>query len=529
MTSQNPIAQLHHRQALHFLYPYFHVYEAAVMTLDPSIYVNLLVEKFHLIPGSQILMRYIKSSYQDDPIRSIIELFLVFFTLRYLLSKRYRPDKNYVKFTQQVHIHIRVYSKGQEIDDLVDEWQPESLVTPLSRQDQTELDKIPVIIGPAGPKVRIQSHPKPVLSASTFNFLNLHSSCALRERAVSALRTYGVGACGPPGFYGTQDVHVNLEKELATFLDVPASIIYAQAYSTVSSVIPSFAKRGDIIVADKGISFPIQKGLSISRSTILWYEHNDVDSLELVLDQVRREFSKKPLTRRFIVTEGLFESTGKILDLPKILELKRKFKYRLILDESISFGTLGRTGRGISEHWGCHASDIDILIGSYAHAISSAGGFCAGSEEVVAHQRINSPSYVFSAALPAMLGAVSIGALEILKKDDGEMIKTLRELTKVMRTGLNRIDGISVSGDSDSPMVLISLKEPVPEEDKILQDIVDECINNGILITRTKRVGQEMWPVRSSLRLCVGLGMAKRDVERTISVLRGAFNRRRSR
>lgn len=122
-----------------------------------------------------------------------------------------------------------------------------------------------------------------------------------------------------------QDVHMELERDIASFLGTESCIIYSQGFSTISSVIPAFAKRGDIIVADRGINFAIQKGLQISRSTIRWYDHNDPVSLETTLAAVAKEAKKKkwPLTRRFIVTEGIFENGGAMVDLPKIVSSMR--------------------------------------------------------------------------------------------------------------------------------------------------------------------------------------------------------------
>jgi serine palmitoyltransferase len=166
------------------------------------------------------------------------------------------------------------------------------------------------------------------------------------------------------------DVHLDLEREIAEFLGTEASILYSQGFSTISSVIPAFCKRGDIIVADRSVNFAIQKGILISRSTVRWFDHNDLKSLEDTLISVEKERKKRkgPLTRRFIITEGIFERDGEMVDLPKLVgsfipiylvscslnfglqvELKLKYKYRLILDESISFGTMGRTGRGLTE------------------------------------------------------------------------------------------------------------------------------------------------------------------------------------
>lgn len=109
------------------------------------------------------------------------------------------------------------------------------------------------------------------------------------------------------------------EADIAAHLGTAACILYAQAFSTISSVIPAFCKRGDIIVADKGVNYAIRKGIQISRSTVRWYEHNDLDDMERVLQKVCSEQAKKPLVRRFIITEGLFEDIGDMIDLPKIV------------------------------------------------------------------------------------------------------------------------------------------------------------------------------------------------------------------
>ena len=111
------------------------------------------------------------------------------------------------------------------------------------------------------------------------------------------------------------------EADIAAHLGVPACILYAQAFSTISSVIPAFSKRGDIVVADKSVNYAIRKGIQISRSTVRWYEHNDLEDMERVLQKVIKEQAKKPLMRRFIVTEGLFEDVGDMVDLPKIVRL----------------------------------------------------------------------------------------------------------------------------------------------------------------------------------------------------------------
>ena len=130
------------------------------------------------------------------------------------------------------------------------------------------------------------------------------------------------------------DVHMDLERDIADFLGTESSILYSQGFSTIPCVIPAFAKRGDIIVADRSINFAIQKGLQISRSTVRWYDHNDLKSLEEVLLGVEKERRKRrgPLTRPFIVTEGIFEKDGSMVDLPKLVSCARSETVRPLSD-----------------------------------------------------------------------------------------------------------------------------------------------------------------------------------------------------
>lgn len=279
---------------------------------------------------------------------------------------------------------------------------------------------------------------------------------------------------------------MKIEADIAAFLGTTACIIYAQAFSTISSVIPAFSKRGDIIVADKAVNYSIRKGLQISRSTVRWYEHNDLDDLQRVLAKVTKEQSKKPLTRRFIVTEGLFENVGDMVDLPKLIELKHKYKFRLILDETWSFGVLGRTGRGLTEYQHVDAAEVDMIVGSMAGPLCAAGGFCAGSDEIVEHQRLSAASYTFSAALPAMSATTASETLLILQTQP-VLLSGLRDNIKAMWAQLHpRSDWVKCTSAVENPIMLMVLKQDVvssrrlsnDEQQQLLQEIVDEVSND---------------------------------------------------
>jgi len=281
--------------------------------------------------------------------------------------------------------------------------------------------------------------------------------------------------------------------------------------------------------------------LQISRSTVRWFDHNNMDDLEKVLVQVQHEQKRKPLTRRFIITEGLFENTGDMPDLPKIIELKNRFKYRLILDETHSFGVLGRTGRGLTEHQNVDASNVEMLIGSLSHALCAGGGFCAGTREVVEHQRISSSAYVFSAALPAMLSVTANESLRLIESSP-DLIVDLREKTRVFRQQLERSEYITISSTPENPRCLFYLKREVvgqrslEDEERLLADIVEECMSSNIMITRLKKVKDSSvtdfsaarrfgWEGKPTLMASVTVGHSKKDVETGGSVIRKAVGK----
>ncbi|KIY68343.1 serine palmitoyltransferase [Cylindrobasidium torrendii FP15055 ss-10] len=510
---------------------------------------------FYKLPGSAIIERYVRSSHQNDPGRTVLEIILFLLVVRTLLQSRTRADRNAKSFIE--------FSE-KEIDELVDEWTPEPLARPLDEVEQHELDATHVVVGPSGPKPKLASTGKTALNLASQNFTNLAGNETIKEEAIKALRKYGVGSCGPAGFYGTVDVHLDLERDIAEFLGTEAAILYSQGFSTITSVIPAFCKRGDIIVADRAVSFPIQKGMQISRSTIRWFDHNDLKSLEDVLIQIEKDRKKRrgPLTRRFIVTEGIFEKDGSMVDLPKLVELKTKYKYRLILDESYSFGTVGRTGRGLTELYNVPAKKIEMLVGSVAIGLCAGGGFCAGTEFVVEHQRINGAGFVYSASMPPLLAVSGSKAIDILKNTPS-LLEGLHDNVRAARAILDKVDGINIPSHPASPMIHIQLKSPgassggglhpsaalvmptkpsnpssilpreastwdwdVQNEELILQEVVEEALAQGVMITKSRRArGQELVEVRPSLRLSMTAGLTKKETEKAVGVVKAALQK----
>lgn len=164
------------------------------------------------------------------------------------------------------------------------------------------------------------------------------------------------------------------------------------------------------------------------------------------------------------------------------VELKLRYKFRLILDETWSYGVLGRSGRGVTEEQHVDATLVDMIIGSLAGPLSAGGGFCAGSEDVVEHQRISSAAYTYSAALPAMLSTTASEIVTMLQENP-EHVAQLRENTKILRAQIEgRSEWVYSSSHEVNPVQMLALKPEVVasrnlsvmEQETVMQEIVDE-------------------------------------------------------
>lgn len=208
-----------------------------------------------------------------------------------------------------------------------------------------------------------------------------------------------------------------------------------------------------------------------------------MDDLERVMKSVAVEQTKaKKLTRRFVVTEGLFETCGDITDLPRLVELKETYKFRIILDETWSFGVLGRTGRGLTESQNVDPQQVDMIVGSLSGPLCAGGGFCAGPKDVVEHQRITSSAYTYSAALPAMLAMAASETVHLLQSNP-DILTQCRENIKAMRSQLDpRSDWVTCTSAPENPIMLLVLKPEViamrklglDDQERILLDCVEE-------------------------------------------------------
>ena len=469
-----------------------------------------------------------------------------------------------------------------EVRELCEEWEPEPLIN-TARADH-ENDDI-VLESAAGPYVSAKvlengkCITKTMLNMAGFDFLGLGMREELRQAALATLDKYGCGSCGPRGFYGTIDTHVDLEAGIAEFIRSDEAIIYSDGASATSSAIPAFAKRGgkfcgcfavqcpticlaegkkineegresgtltprptspappsDLIVADVGCHDAVRTGIVLSRSFVKFFKHNDMRDLERVLQRIsdadlcdgRSRGKAIQLQRRFIVVEGLYRNYGDFCPLPELVTLKEQYGFRLIMDESFSFGALGATGRGIAEYYGVDRGAVEITTASMGNALSSIGGFCAGSREVVDHQRLSGAGYCFSASAPPFLSAVATASLALVASEGTNLVRRLRSNAMLLHEEVGGIKGLRVTSAEGSPIVHCALDHDHVEHraDRmadlaVLAAIARASRAHGAIVVHSKYVaaleGSDL-PC-PSLRLTVSAAHTPQDVAKGAAAL----------
>ncbi|KAJ0964225.1 hypothetical protein J5N97_029347 [Dioscorea zingiberensis] len=426
----------------------------------------------------------------------VVEVLLIAVILFQLSRKSYKPPKKPLS--------------EKEIDDLCEEWVPEPLHPPITE----EMEVQPATLeSAAGPHTIIDG--KEVVNFASANYLGLVGHEKIIDSCVGSLEKYGVGSCGPRGFYGTIDVHLDCETRIAKFLGTPDSILYSYGISTIFSVIPAFCKKGDIIVADEGVNWAVQNGLHLSRSTVVYFKHNDMASLESTLEKTTKGNRRAEKLRRYIVIEAVYQNSGQVAPLDQIVRLKEKYRFRLIMDESNSFGVLGNSGRGLAEHYGVPIEKVDIITAGMGNALATDGGFCTGSVRVVDHQRLSSSGYVFSASLPPYLASAAISAVDHLEENPA-ILASLRNNISLLWKVLSDVPGLTISSDPLSPIVFLKLKKStgsIKSDMQLLDKITDRVLkDDSVFIVTSKRSNLDKCRLPIGIRMFISAGHSEADI-----------------
>ena len=242
---------------------------------------------------------------------------------------------------------------------------------------------------------------------ASYSYLGLVGHPRINKAAKVAIDNFGTGTHGVRSLAGSLTIHSELEETISEFKHAEAAITYTSGYVTNLSVISTLLGREDYVISDKLNHASIVDGCLMSGAKFLRFKHNDVEALEERLKQVPSDAA------RLVIVDAVFSMDGDIIDLPKVVALCKKYQAWLMIDEAHSVGVLGKTGRGIEEHFGLEGT-VDIKMGTLSKTIPSVGGYVAGKKDVIDYLRHSSRAYIFSAALPPAQAAAANEAFKVI-------------------------------------------------------------------------------------------------------------------
>jgi glycine C-acetyltransferase len=263
---------------------------------------------------------------------------------------------------------------------------------------------------------------------ASYSYLGLVGHPRINAAAKAAVDKYGTGTHGVRTLAGSLILHNELEEVIAEFKHAEAAITFTSGYVTNLTVISTLMGRGDYVISDKLNHASIVDGCLMSGAEFRRFRHNDMDDLEKRLQQIPGDVSK------LFIADSVFSMDGDIINLPRVVELCRKYNVWLMIDEAHSLGVLGKTGRGIEEYFNL-GDVIDIKMGTMSKTIPSVGGYVAGKKDLITYLRHASRAYIFSAALPPAQTAAAKEAFKVIL-DEPWRIEKLRLNTDQFLKGL---------------------------------------------------------------------------------------------
>lgn len=242
---------------------------------------------------------------------------------------------------------------------------------------------------------------------ASYSYLGLIGHPRINAAAKEAIDRFGTGTHGVRTLAGSLTLHNELEETIAAFKGAEAAVTFSSGYVTNLTVVSTLLGRGDYVISDKLNHASIVDGCLMSGAKFLRFRHNDMEALEQRLQQIPGDATK------LVIADSVFSMDGDVIDFPKMVEVSKKYGAWLMIDEAHSVGVLGRTGRGIEEHFGLEGT-IDFKMGTLSKTIPSVGGYVAGKKEFIEYLRHSSRAYIFSAAIPPAQVAAAKTAFEVI-------------------------------------------------------------------------------------------------------------------
>ena len=323
----------------------------------------------------------------------------------------------------------------------------------------------PKLEGEIQPRMKFRG--KEVLTWSLNNYLGLANHPEVRKADADAALEYGLGyPMGARMMSGQTAKHEELEEQLADFVGKEASYLLNFGYQGMTSVIDTLLSRNDVVVYDSDSHACILDGLRMHIGKRYVFPHNDIANLEIQLERATK-LAEKTCGGIMVITEGVFGMAGDLGKLDKIAALKKKFNFRLVVDDAHGFGTMGATGAGTGEHFGVQ-DEIDIYFSTFAKSMASIGAFVAGERDIIDILMYNMRSQVFAKSLPMPLVIGAMKRLELLKSKP-ELKENLWKIVIALQSGLKE-KGFNL-GVTESPVTPVFLQGGVAEATNVITDL----------------------------------------------------------
>jgi glycine C-acetyltransferase len=288
-----------------------------------------------------------------------------------------------------------------------------------------------------------------VLNLCSNNYLGLANHPALRQAAVEAIEKYGVGPAAVRSIVGTLDLHLALERRLAEFKGVPATISFQSGFAANLATVPALVGKEDVIFSDELNHASIIDGSRLSGARIVRYKHSDAADLERVIGETTG------YRRALIISDGVFSMDGDIAPLPGLVEVAERHDIMLMVDDAHGEGVLGG-GRGVVAHFGLE-NRVDVEIGTLSKALGVVGGYVAGKAEIVEWLRQRGRPFLFSSAVPAADVAACLAGVGLLQQSS-ELVDRLWDNARYFQAGLRKF-GFDL-GLTATPITPVMLGEP---------------------------------------------------------------------
>lgn len=323
----------------------------------------------------------------------------------------------------------------------------------------------PKLEGEIAPRMKFRG--KEVLTWSLNNYIGLANHPEVREADAQAAKDWGLGyPMGARMMSGNTVHHEQLERELAEFEMKEDAMLLNYGYQGICSVIDALVDRKDVIVYDSDSHASIVDGVRLHMGKRFVYPHNNIENLEKQLERATRIIEETG-GGILVITEGVFGMSGNMGDLKPIVELKKKFDFRLLVDDAHGFGTIGETGAGAGEAQGAQ-DDIDIYFSTFAKSMASIGAFVAGDKDVIDYLRYNTRSQIFAKSVPMPLVIGALKRLELLRTKP-ELRENLWKIVNALQDGL-RSNGFNI-GETNTPVTPVVLNGTVGEAANLAMDL----------------------------------------------------------